>query len=112
MVVGRKRDSVETTTLEMSGVARHPHTSINDLVPHHLISGGTSLLFIDPIRLIPVVVRNQTKVNGCIRQDLDSSVFRRQQPKEGTEGERESKANTHDLNSSVNSSSFKNTYGY
>lgn len=67
------RTSVERAILDTSGVVKHPRTSINDLILHHLIPSIGRLLLVNPIRLIPVVVRNQTKMNRSIRQDLDPS---------------------------------------
>ena len=90
-------------------------TSINDLVPDHLVSCGSRLLFVNPIRLVPMVVRNQPKVNRSIRQDPDPATSpRHRSPSSANrkKKQRKSRENTHDLNSSVNSSSFKNTYGY
>ena len=97
----------------MSGLGDCRRTSINNLVLHHLVSSGSSLLFVNPIRLEPVVMWDQTEVNRGIRQHRDPPALHitnthRQQP----DIKDARKVNTHDLNSSENSSSFRNTYGY
>lgn len=58
----------------VGGVTKHKHTSVNYLVPDHLVSGSSRLFFVNPIRLEPVIVRDQTEVNRCVRQDADPSA--------------------------------------
>jgi hypothetical protein len=56
------------------GMTKYAHTSVNDLVLDHLGSCSRRLILIDPIRLVPMIMGNQTKLNRSICQDLDSSI--------------------------------------
>ena len=58
----------------MGAVTKHRRTSIDDLVLDHLISRSSRLFFVNPVRLEPVIMRDQSKVNRCVRQDADPSV--------------------------------------
>ena len=58
----------------MGGVAKRTHTSVDDLVLDHLVSRSGRPVFVNPVWLVPMVVRDQTKVNRSIRQDLHPST--------------------------------------
>ena len=49
-------------------------TSIDDLILDHLVSRSGRPVFVNPIRLIPMVVWDQTKVDISIRQDPHPST--------------------------------------
>jgi len=43
-------------------------TSVDNLVFFHTFASGRSLLLIDPVRLVPVVVRNKAELDRCVRE--------------------------------------------
>jgi hypothetical protein len=48
-------------------------TAINDIVLHHLLTSGSGFRFVDPVRLIPVVMGNQAELDLSIGKPSHTS---------------------------------------
>ena len=74
---GGRKSAFRPAIPSTSGVTKHRHrrTSVDNLVPNHLIPRSGRLLFVNPIRLIPMIMRNQAKLHRSIRQHLDPSTL-------------------------------------
>lgn len=76
-------------------------TSIDNLVPNHLLTCSSRFRFIDPVRLVPVVSRDLTELDGgiCELKNTPNSMSESSSAR--------GIVCTYSLNSSVNGSSFR-----
>ena len=79
----------------MGGETKHTRTSIDDLVLDHLVSRSGSPIFVNPIRLVPMVVWDQAKVDLSIRQDLHPPTSRTDGVSEGTQDKGKTRRRNH-----------------
>jgi hypothetical protein len=70
-----RKDQVRFQSL-CGGNLRFVRTPIDHIILRHLFSCSGRLLLIYPLGLIPMVVRNDSKLDGCVRQFSHSPARR------------------------------------
>ena len=93
---------------EKTGVSSRNAASVYNIIILQLFAPGGCLLFVDGVGLVPVVARYHAKRDLRIREHGDTATFRLALSNHILRGIRQ----THYLNSSENSTSFRNTQGY
>jgi hypothetical protein len=85
-------------------------TSINNVLLLHLLSCLRGLVFVDPIRLVPVIGWDKTELHFGVGHHTDTAE-QGEHANDIRRLQRNVTVRTHFLKSSVNSTSLRNTHG-